>query len=1443
MKPKYTRTVGQSLPGHFTLNLLRACPAIAISIITASLADAANVWDGGGANGNWGSVLNWDNDTLPAFPQALTFDGSLQVSTNNDQVGVGVTGITFPATAGTFTLAGNSLSLSGTVANNSTNLQTFTLPLALTAAPTFNAASGNITLSGVMSGSFGFTKSGTGTLTISGANSNTGGATINAGTVKLGASNVLSSTAGITFGNSATGTLDLAGFSQNTGLFGAAAANNAGTAGTVTSSAAGGSLTMNAGNSTASNFSQVQITGQLALTISGNNAGNLQLQNSANTFSGGLTIKNNGVAVLSTANLAVAGGLTGQATEGLRTSTAGALGANGISLDNGQLFLTTSQNVTNAISVSSRGGVFHMEGTGNATGGFTGAITNASGLAIVNSNSGNNNIIKIGVVSGFNGTMALDTTNLGGVAFNETSLGNSNMNLLWFGNSGNGGTGRVQYRGTGDATLTFGELNNLNSGAVGSTFSGAMENAIAATTATFSIGNSNATPATFQGVIRNGSGTVAITKTGMNNQILSGGNSYTGATTINGGTLTIIGSLASGSAVAVNSTGKLALAGGTVGGAVTVAGGGTLAGRGNIGGVVTLASGNSAGTRSTVDMVDSTIASLFLTDPSGLTIGGSAGNSNTLNFETGGSTTDSIDLGVNALNVGAGGATISITSLGVTGGHTYDLITFGSGTGAGFVTGTGTTVGGLTLANPSLAFGVTGILNVTATAVQLITSGASSPASAYWSGSKGSSWTSNSGGSGNFTTTAPGGTFITTLPGSSTNVFFANNSPTNLSNSLGGNFDINSLTFLAATSGASTITGANILSVETGGITLQAGNGGATLGMTTLTLGDDQTWTNNSSNPLTVTATVNGTLKNLTLAGNSINLGGSSFTCGALTVNANLNVAGTSLTIGDFDGSGSISNTGVAATVNATIGNDSTYAGIIADGGAGTELSLIKNGPASLTLSGANSYSGLTSVNSGTLVLGSSSALGNTTGGTSVANSGTIDLNGQSISEVLSVTGTGASGAGAIINSNTSAAASLDSEITNGAPMTVGGDGALTLQRVKGGIGPTILTKVGAGELTLGNGATSGHMNLLSLDVTSASTVNLGISSGNFIVADRGLRVTGGGVVRYAGSSTNMLVDACEVILTNGTLDLNGKTDTIGKITLGDGTNNGVISGGSASILTVQNTYNTFNTNTSGLTSSIELRSGSIDAVIAAGPTVAVNKTTLGTVTLTGLNTYTGNTNVTEGTLSLSQPFLADTSSVAIGATGVLNLTHTDTDEVAALTINGVVKGNGVYSALTDPGFITGTGKIRIGPALAGYASWSADPTNGLTAGVNDGMSADPDGDGIVNLLEYILGGIPAGTGASNTSILPAETMDATNLTLTFRRSDLSESDTTLTVQWSTNLTTWNDFATIGAASALPAVTVTEDSPTTALDTVSVAIPRSNAVGGKLYARIHATNP
>jgi hypothetical protein len=96
--------------------------------------------------------------------------------------------------------------------------------------------------------------------------------------------------------------------------------------------------------------------------------------------------------------------------------------------------------------------------------------------------------------------------------------------------------------------------------------------------------------------------------------------------------------------------------------------------------------------------------------------------------------------------------------------------------------------------------------------------------------------------------------------------------------------------------------------------------------------------------------------------------------------------------------------------------------------------------------------------------------------------------------------------------------------------------------------------------------------------------------------------------------------------------------------------------------------------------------------------------------------------------------------------------------------------------------------------SLTPLETWRNTYWNITTNTGNAANTADPDGDGIANLLEYALGGDPK---ANNASILPtvATTTSGsdTYLTLTFKR---ERSDLTYTVQASSDLVTWTDLAT-----------------------------------------------
>jgi autotransporter-associated beta strand protein len=111
--------------------------------------------------------------------------------------------------------------------------------------------------------------------------------------------------------------------------------------------------------------------------------------------------------------------------------------------------------------------------------------------------------------------------------------------------------------------------------------------AVAATTLTTGFDN---TTKAFSGTISDGGGaSLALTKVGLGTQVLSGINTYTGATTVNGGTLEVDGSIASSPLTTVNA--NAALTGTGAVGATQINAGGIFApGNGTPGSSMTLAS-------------------------------------------------------------------------------------------------------------------------------------------------------------------------------------------------------------------------------------------------------------------------------------------------------------------------------------------------------------------------------------------------------------------------------------------------------------------------------------------------------------------------------------------------------------------------------------------------------------------------------------------------------------------------------------------------------------------------------------------------------------------------------------------------------------------------------------------------------------------------------------
>jgi len=129
-----------------------------------------------------------------------------------------------------------------------------------------------------------------------------------------------------------------------------------------------------------------------------------------------------------------------------------------------------------------------------------------------------------------------------------------------------------------------------------------------------------------------------------------------------------------------------------------------------------------------------------------------------------------------------------------------------------------------------------------------------------------------------------------------------------------------------------------------------------------------------------------------------------------------------------------------------------------------------------------------------------------------------------------------------------------------------------------------------------------------------------------------------------------------------------------------------------------------------------------------------LTKAGAGTLTLTGGNSYTGNTTVNEGPLSIANPYLDIASTVTVAAAGAtLDLNFVGTNTVAALIIGSTPQADGVYGALSsgaehEIAQITGTGRLRVSSSVGTAESTTALVRNsgtGALSTLGDSLSFD----------------------------------------------------------------------------------------------------------------------
>jgi fibronectin-binding autotransporter adhesin len=272
-----------------------------------------------------------------------------------------------------------------------------------------------------------------------------------------------------------------------------------------------------------------------------------------------------------------------------------------------------------------------------------------------------------------------------------------------------------------------------------------------------------------------------------------------------------------------------------------------------------------------------------------------------------------------------------------------------------------------------------------------------------------------------------------------------------------------------------------------------------------------------------------------------------------------------------------------------------------------------------------------------------------------------------------------------------------------------GGTGNITLS------GTAIFNGTATGTIYLGNNGGSGNLTLS--DTAAFNGANLILSVGQF-----GNTANNKGTLTMSGSST---LSTSRIVLGGdnapssmvGVVNLDGGTISAGSIRLGSSnvapslTANVIhANGGTVKATTHANNNGFFNgafvdLMPGGLKFDTNDNFVSISNIISG--TGGLEKLGGGSLTLSGLSTYSGNTTVTAGELVLAAAFLDDSSTLTVDGDAMVNLSHGIEDIVGSLVVDGVTYTSGTVGSFESTAIVqlpqfSGFGKIRIGPPPTG---------------------------------------------------------------------------------------------------------------------------------------------
>jgi autotransporter-associated beta strand protein len=200
---------------------------------------------------------------------------------------------------------------------------------------------------------------------------------------------------------------------------------------------------------------------------------------------------------------------------------------------------------------------------------------------------------------------------------------------------------------------------------------------------------------------------------------------------------------------------------------------------------------------------------------------------------------------------------------------------------------------------------------------------------------------------------------------------------------------------------------------------------------------------------------------------------------------------------------------------------------------------------------------------------------------------------------------------------------------------------------------------------------------------------------------------------------------------------------------------------------------------------------------------------------------------------------------VVIVVTGESLVNFSETAKTFTLaTTSGGISGLDAGEIIVDDTNAPGTGTWSVQPNgnilelvySLGTSYDAFESANGISGA---GADTDSDNDGIPNGIEFVIGGDPSGPDSDSNALLPTATVDATNLTFVFRRTNASAGFNPF-VEYGSDLTGWTP-----AQAGVNGVTINEDGDFhgAGTDRVTVTIPRTLAADGKIFTRLRVDIP